>query len=129
MRTVLASALVLSCLAGADLVTPVFANHQVAVVIERALIGAPPELAKGGTVLEQEADLFQESDNGWTRLPSPEVLQDIPPMCSDGVWRKWASAYLYIKDYAGATFGACYMLASDEEASLIDHYARGWSGS
>ena len=42
------SAVVLSCLAAAGLMTPVFANHQAAAVIEQALSGAPPELAKGG---------------------------------------------------------------------------------
>ena len=35
------SAVVLSCLAAAGLMTRVFANHQAATVIEQALSGAP----------------------------------------------------------------------------------------
>jgi hypothetical protein len=42
---------------------------------------------------------------------------------------EWADAYVHLKDYAGATFGVCYMLASDEGASYIDRHAKGWSGS
>jgi hypothetical protein len=109
--------------------TPVFADHQAEAVIEQDLGATPPELAKGGTVLDQEADLLQEGDNGWTRLPPPAHLQETPPMCNDGVWMERADAYLRVKDYAGATFGVCYMLASDEGASYIDRYAEGWSGS
>ena len=123
------SAVVVSCLAAAGLMTPVFANHQAAEVIERALSGAPPELAKGGTVLDQEGDHLQEGDNGWTRMPPPAHLQETPPMCNAGVWMEWGDTYLRMKDYTGATFGVCYMLASDEGASNIDPYAEGRSGS
>jgi hypothetical protein len=126
IRTVLVSAAVLNSLAAADLMTPVFANHQAAAVIEQALGGAAPELAKGGTVLEQDGDLLQGGDIGWIRVPPPARFQETPPRCKDGVWMRWADAYLHTKDYAGATFGDCYMLASDEGASNIDPYAEGW---
>jgi hypothetical protein len=129
MRTVFVSGVVLGCLVAADLVTPVFANHQAAAVVEQALNGAPPELAKGGTVLDQEGDLLQEGDNGWTRMPPPAHLQETPPMCNAGVWMEWADAYLRMKDSTGATFGVCYMLASDEGASNIDPFAEGRSRS
>ncbi len=84
--------------------TPVFANHQAVAVIEQALSGAPPELAKP----------LQEADKGWARMPPPEHLQGNPPMCNAGVWMEWADAYLHRKDYAGETLGVCYMLAGDE---------------
>ena len=129
VRTVLVFAVVLSCLAATDLVTPVFANHLATAVIEQALSGAPPELAKGGTVLDQEGGLLQEGDDGWTRMPPPAHLQETPPMCNAVVWMEWADAYLLMKDYTGATFGVCYMLASDEGAGNIDPYADGWSRS
>lgn len=96
--------------------TPVFANHQAAALIEQALSGAPPELANGGTVLEREGDLLQEGDNGSARMPLPAYLQETPPMCNEGVWMEWADVYLHMKDYAGGTFGVCYMLASGEGA-------------
>lgn len=124
-RTVFLAGVVLSCLAAADLVTPVFANHQTAAVTEQALNGGSPELARRGTVSSQEADLLPEGDNCWTRMPSPAPLQGTPPMCGSGVWKEWADAYLYMKDSAGATVGVCYMLASDEGASNIDPYAEG----
>jgi hypothetical protein len=123
MRTVFVFAVVLSCLAAAGLTTPAFANHQAAVVIDQALSAAPPELAKGGTVLDQEGDLLQESDEGWKRMPPPAHFQETPPRCNDGLWMEWAAAYLHTKDDAGATFGVCHMLASDEGASNIDPYA------
>jgi hypothetical protein len=128
MRTVFVSGVVLGCLVAADLVTPVFANHQAVAVIEQALNGAPPELAKGGTVLDQ-GDLLQEGDNGWTRMPPPAHLQETPPMCNAGVWMEWADAYLRMKDYTSATSGVCYMLASDEGAGNIDPFGEGRSRS
>ena len=113
-RTMFVSAVVLSCLVAAGLMTPVFANHQAAALIEQAPSGAPPELAKSGAVLDREGDLLQEVDNGWPRIPPPAHLQETPPMCNEVVWMEWADAYLHMKDYAGGTLMVCYMLASDE---------------
>ena len=105
MRIVFVSAVVLSCLVAAGLMTPVFAYHQAAAVIEQAPSGAPPELARGGTMLDREGDRLQEGDNGWARRPPPAHLQETPPMCNDGAWMEWADAYLHMKDYAGGTSG------------------------
>lgn len=123
------SAVVLSCLAAAGLMTPAFANHQAAAVIEQALSGAPPDLAEGGTVSDQQGDVLQRGDNGWTRMPPPAHLQETPPMCNARVWMEWADAYFHMKDYTRATYGVCYMMASDKGASYIDLTAKGWSGS
>ena len=113
MRTVFVSAVVLSCLVAAGLLTPVFANHQEAGLIEQALRSAP-ELAKGATVLDREGDPLQEGGNGWVRMPPPAHLQETPPMCNEGVWMEWPVAFLHMKDYAGGTLRVCYMLASAE---------------
>jgi hypothetical protein len=116
-------------LVAAGVVAPVFANHQTALVIERALSGASSEPARGGSVLDQEGDLLQEGDHGSTGMPPPEHFQDITPMCGDGVSMEWPDAYLHMKDYTGATFEVCYMLASDEGAGNIGPFAEGRSRS
>jgi hypothetical protein len=105
------------------------ADHHEAAVIELDAIAAPPEPAKDATVMDREGHVVKLGDNGWTRVPPPAHLQETPPMCNDGAWAEWADAYLHMKDYAGATFGVCYMLASDEGAGNIDPCAKGWSSS
>ena len=125
MRTVFVVAVVLSCLAAAGLMTPVFAEHHEAAVIEQALSAAPPELAKDATVMDWEGKVLKKGDNGWICMPTPPHLQGTSPMCNDAVWMEWADAYLNKKDYAGGKFGVSYMLAGDEGASNIDPYAEG----
>jgi hypothetical protein len=95
MRTVFVSAVVVSCLAAAGLMTPVFAEHHEAAVIDEALGAAPRELAKGATVMDWEGNVLKEGDNGWTCMPTaPDVKArgGANPMCNDGVWMEWADA-------------------------------------
>lgn len=128
VRTVLVLAVVVSCLAAAGLMTPVFANHRAAAVIEQAESAEPQKLARSGIVLNQESDLG-EGYNGWMRMPAPAHLQETPPMCTDRVWMEWAETHLQMEAYAGGFFGVCYMLAGDERAGSIAAYAEGWSRS
>jgi hypothetical protein len=125
MRTVFVSAVVLICLAAAGLMTPAFAAHHEAALIEEALSAVPPELAKGATVMDWEMNVLKKGDNGWTCFPTNPHLEGKAPMCHDAVWMGWADAYLNKKDYAGGKFGVSYMLAGDEGASNIDPYAEG----
>ena len=129
VRTVHVLAVVVSCLAAAGLMTPVFANHQAAAVIEQAASAELQKLARSGTVFDQEGDLLGEGDSGWTRMPAPAHLQETPPMCTDRVWIKWADAHLHMEAYIGGIFGVCYMLAGDERAGSNAAYAEGRSGS
>ena len=119
------SAVVLSCLAAAGLMTLASADHHEAAEIELAAIAAPPEPAKDATVMDREGHVLKLGDNGRAHGPIPPHFQETPPMCNDGVWMEWADAYLHMKDYAGATFGVCYMLAGDEGANNIDPYSAG----
>lgn len=122
MRTVFVSSGVLSCLAAAGLLTPVFADHQEEEeAIEQILSAASTELAKGGTVLDRQGDLLEEGD----RMTPPAHLQETPPMCNGGVWMEWSEAYVHMKHYAGGTRGVCYMLASNDGASNIGPYSEG----
>ncbi len=115
----------LGCLVAADLVTPVFAHHQAAAVIEQALSGALPELSKRATVMGREGNVLQEDNNGWTRMPTPPHFQETPPMCNDAVWMEWADAYLNKNDHFGGRLGVCYMLAGGEGANNVDPHVAG----
>lgn len=125
------SAVVLSCLVAAGLMTSASADHHRAAVIELAAIAAAPEPAKGATVMDRpvvdrEGNVLKVGDNGWTHGPSPPHLQETPPMCDDGVWMEWADAYLHEKGYAGGMFGICSMLAgATREQTDFDPYPEG----
>jgi hypothetical protein len=99
-------------------------DHEMALVKE-ALKAAPPELAKGATVMDWGMKVLKQGDNGWTCFPTNPHLKGTAPMCHDAVWMEWADAYLNKKDYAGGKFGMSYMLAGDEGASNIDPFAEG----
>jgi hypothetical protein len=121
-------AVVLSGLAAAGLMTLASADHHEAAVIELDAIAAPAELAKDATVMDREGHVLKLGDNGWPRGPTPPHFQETPPMCNVGVRMEWADVYLHMKDYAGGTFGVCYMMAYDEGESRIYPYADGNSG-
>ena len=103
--------------------TTALAEHHEAAVIEEALSAAPPELAKGATVMDWEGNTLKQGENGWTCMPTPPHVTGTAPMCLDAAWMEWADAYGNKKDYAGGKFGVSYMLAGDEGASNIDPYA------
>lgn len=119
------SAVVLSCLAAAGLMTLASADHHEAAVIELAAIAAPPEPAKDATVMDREGHVLKLGDNGWARGPIPPRFQETPPMCHEGVRMEWADAYLNEKGYADGMLRVCYMLAGDEGANNIDPYSEG----
>lgn len=119
------SAVVLSCLAAAGLMTLASADHHEAAVIELAAIAAPPEPAKDATVMDREGHVLKLGENGRARGPIPPRFQETPPMCHEGVWMEWADAYLNEKGYAGGMLRVCYMLAGDEGANNNDPYSEG----
>ena len=105
----LVSAAVLSCLAAAGLMTPVFGHHHDSAVIQEAPSAASPELIKSATVMAWKG-----------RMPIPTHLRGTPPMCNDPVWIEWADAYLDTRDHAGGSLGVCYMFAGVEGANDVD---------
>ena len=119
------SAVVLSCLAAAGLMTLASADHHEAAVIELAAIAAPPEPAKDATVMDREGHVLKLGDDGWARGPIPPRFRETPPMCNEGLWMEWADAYLNEKGYADGMSRGCYMLAADEGANNIDPDSEG----
>lgn len=119
------SAVVLSCLAAAGLMTLASADHHEAAVIELAAIAAPPEPAKDATVMDREGHVLKLGENGRARGPIPPRFQETPPMCNEAPWMEWADAYLNEKGYADGMLRVCYMLAGEEGANNIDPYSAG----
>lgn len=119
------SAVVLSSLAAAGLMTLVSAAHHEAAVIELAAIAAPSELAKEGTAIDREGYVPKPGDDGWERGRIPPRSRETPPMCNEWVRMRWAEAYLNERGYADGRSRVCYMLASDESANNIDPYSEG----
>lgn len=119
------SAVVLSCLAAAGLMTLASADPHEAAVIELAAIAAPPEPAKDATVMDREGHVLKLGENGRARGPIPRRFQETPPMCHEGMRMEWADAYLNEKGYAGGMSRVCYMLAGDEGANNMDPYSEG----
>ena len=119
------SAVVLSCLAAAGLMTLASADHHEAAVIELAAIAAPPEPAKDATVMDREGHVLKLGENGRARGPIPRRFQETPPMCHEGVRMEWADAYLNEKGYADGMLRVCYMLAGDEGANNMDPDSEG----
>jgi hypothetical protein len=119
------SAVVLSCLAAAGLMTLASADRHEAAVIELAAIAAPPEPAKDATAMDREVHVLKLGDNGTARGPIRPHSQENPPMCHEGVRMEWADAYLDEKGYADGMSRVCYMLAGDEGANNMDPYSEG----
>ena len=119
------SAVVLSCLAAAGLMTLASADHHEAAVIELAAIAAPPEPTKDATVMDREVHVLKLDDNGRARGPIPPRFRETPPMCHEGVRMAWADAYLNEKGYADGMLRVCYGRAGDEGANNIDLYSAG----
>jgi len=94
-------------------------------LVADALSAAWPGMAEGATVVDWDGNVLQEGTNGFTCLPSPEMLGGDSPMCMDSEWMKWADAWQHKKEYSAESLGISYMLAGDEGASNIDPYAEG----
>lgn len=93
-------------------------------LIHDALSATTPEIAMGATVVDWEQNVLKEGDNGWTCFPTPPQFEKAP-MCLDGEWMKWASAWMNKQPVNIDGLGIAYMLAGDSGASNSDPFAEG----
>ena len=120
------SAVVLSCLAAAGLMTLASADLHEAAVIELTAIAPPPEPAQDATVVDREGHFLKLGDNGRARGLIPPRFQETPPMCHEGgVRMEWADAYLNEKGHADGMLRVCYMLAGDERQAISTRTPKG----
>lgn len=99
--------------------------------IADAMAAAPASIARDATIKDWPSapggDLvvLRQGTNGWVCLPTPpsssRLLRD--PMCIDGEWQRWLSAYLRKEAPRLTGVGYSYMLASDAEGSNTDPFA------
>jgi hypothetical protein len=94
-------------------------------LIADALKAAPPDLARGATVVDWEGKVHKQGSNGYTCLPTPPTLSGQAPMCLEGKWRQWAEAWQNKKPFEAKALGIAYMLGGDAGASNVDPFAEG----
>jgi len=98
--------------------------------IRLAMTGAPPDIAKGATVVDIDAKgqmkELRKGTNGWTCMPSSggaAGAAGADPMCLDQTWMSWADAWMHKTDPQVKSVGVAYMLRGDKGASNIDPFA------
>lgn len=117
--TTLLTALVLTLPAGQ------VASDESSKMLEDALSAAPVALRDEVTVMDWENNVLQEGSSNYVCFPTPPTLQGTAPMCLDGPWQEWASAWMNKQPHTPSSLGIAYMLAGDAGASNIDPYAEG----
>jgi hypothetical protein len=95
-----------------------------AATIAKATSAAPPEIAKGATVMGPGPDgkmkQLRAGTNGWMCMVDPSG----DPMCLDKEWQAWGDAWMNKKDPPQPkAVGVAYMLKGDKGASNTDPYA------
>ena len=96
-------------------------------LIASARTAAPPNVAKGATIVAMEADgkmrtLFNGT-NGFTCMPDNPATPGPDPMCMDKNALEWAMAWVGHKVPPAGQVGFMYMLAGGTDASNTDPYA------
>ncbi|MCM0612890.1 hypothetical protein KFJ24_10450 [Marinobacter sediminum] len=116
-----------SLLTALVLITPAtqVASDDSSQLLNDALSAAPASLRDQVTVMDWDNNVLQEGSNNYVCFPTPPTLQGTAPMCLDGPWQKWASAWMNKQPFTSPALGISYMLAGDEGASNIDPYAEG----
>ena len=125
------SYLVLSVLLIATLLNSYAASEKPAMtdkqLIASARSAAPPNVAKGATIVAMEADakmrtLF-DGNNGFTCMPDNPATPGPDPMCMDKNALEWAMAWVEHRNPPAGRVGFMYMLAGGTDASNTDPYA------
>jgi hypothetical protein len=94
--------------------------------LQDAVSAANSDMATDVTVVDWEGNTLQEGSSTYTCMPTPPQFADgRAPMCFDGPWMAWASAWTNQEDFSIDGIGISYMLAGDEGASNIDPFAAG----
>ena len=123
--------LVLSVLLAATLSSAYAASESPAKtdkhLIASAWSAAPPNVAKGATIVAMEADgkmrTLYNGTNGFTCMPDNPATPGPDPMCMDKNALEWAMAWVEHKNPPAGKVGFMYMLAGGTDASNTDPYA------
>ena len=96
-------------------------------LIASAMSAAPPNVAKGATIVAMEADgkmrTLLNGANGFTCMPDNPATPGPDPMCMDKNALEWAMAWIEHKEPPAGKVGFMYMLAGGTDASNTDPYA------
>ena len=96
-------------------------------LIASARSAAPPNVAKGATVVAMAADgnmrTLLSGTNGFTCMPDNPATPGPDPMCMDKNALEWAMAWVGHKNPPSGRLGFMYMLAGGTDASNTDPYA------
>jgi hypothetical protein len=125
------SYLVLSILLTATMLNAYAASENPTKTDEKLIVSArtaaPPNVAKGATIVVMEADgkmrtLFNGT-NAFTCMPDNPATPGPDPMCMDKNALEWAMAWVGHKNPPAGQVGFMYMLAGGTDASNTDPYA------
>lgn len=95
-------------------------------IIAEALSAAPPSMQATASIADWEGNMLREGSGNYTCLPTPPgIPAGTGPMCMDGPWMAWASAWSNKSDFSADGIGIAYMLAGDGGASNIDPFSSG----
>ena len=96
--------------------------------IQNAMSAAPTAIASAATIVDwpsapggQPAQL-KAGTNGWTCFPDNPPTPGNDPMCYDGVFGAWATAWMSHKTPNITAFGTAYMLQGGTDASNSDPF-------
>lgn len=96
-------------------------------LIASAMKAAPASVARGATIVVQEADgkmrTLRKGTNGFTCMPDNPTTPGPDPMCMDANAMEWAHAWMSHQTPPAGKVGFMYMLAGGTDASNTDPYA------
>ena len=95
--------------------------------IERAILAAPPNVAKDATVADMDGQgnltILRPGTNGFTCMPGNSKVIGKPPMCADAASMQWFADFKAHKPKPTNTVpGITYMLAGATQRSDSDPY-------
>ena len=91
-------------------------------LIDSAMTAAPPNVAKGATIVVMEADgktrTLSNGTNGYTCMPDNPATPGPDPMCMDKNALEWAMAWIGQKIPPANKVGFMYMLAGEQMPAI-----------
>ncbi|EKE77951.1 hypothetical protein [Gallaecimonas xiamenensis] len=90
--------------------------------IKDALMAGPAAITGDATIMAWSGEVLRQGHNGWVCYPGPHV-NGKSSMCLDGLWQRWAKAWMGKTDFKPDAMGMAYMLAGDEGSSNTDPFA------
>jgi hypothetical protein len=106
-------------------------------LIQTALSAAPPSISGHATLIDMNAKVdslktLRAGTNGWVCAADDTTEHHMGPICVDGQWQKWLTAWMGHKPFTATSVGIAYMLAGSNDASNTDPFAtkpdsgKGW---